>query len=302
MAGTTLKVLRQRVARGLGLLKGGTATGGAVGSLIDTNLLSLFDNDWFKGSGIVITYDAGDASAAPEGEKRTIKQSVQSSGTVLVFPDFTAAPANNDLYEIYRGFSVDDVEDAVNESVRMAAAGFWEPQVDVTKTWTTGTLDIDLSGISPAIDPLYGIDYVGVQLISSPATYPYSDVTGEVVFYWDQAVPMIQFFRNFPSGAKIKIAYRTRPTVMTTQLTTTGVTYADLDIYLRIQAVEQLAGAGFFGTESSDIEWRQERWGTQKAEVIFDKYRMEEPPGRVKTVAPHIPGLPLSRFTISIGE
>lgn len=302
MAGTALKVLRQRVVRGLGLYKNGTATGGAVGSLIDTNLLSLFDDDFFVGCGIVITYDVGGAAAAPEGEKRIIKDSVKSSGTVLVFPDFTIAPANGDLYDIYRGLSVDDVEDAINEAVRMAAAGFWKPVVDTSLTWTAATLEYDLSGLATAIDPLYGIDYVGVQLISSPATYPYSDVTDQVIFYWDGATPMLQFLQEMPSGAKIKICYRTRPTVMTTQDGTTGITYAHLDVYLRAQAVEQLAAGGFFGPESKDVDWRQERWGVQKAEEIFQRYRMPEPTGRVQTVGHHIPALVREGITVRIGE
>jgi len=281
-------------------MKSGTATGGGTDNLVDTALLSLFNDDFFKASGIVIVDTTDDL--APEKEKRTIRSSDQGTSKVMVFPNFTVTVGSGDLYEIYKGLSVDDVEDAVNEATRMAAAGFWEPVVDETKTWTTNTLVVDLSGLTAPIDPLYDVDYVGVQLISSPATYPYADVTDQVVFFWDGTTPKIQFFQEMPSGAKIKVCYRTRPTEMTSQEKTTGVTYADLDIYLRVQAVEQLVGGAFFGPGSNDTDWRKERWGVQKAEVIFDKYRMPEPIGRVQTVAPHIPGGPLSRFSIRIGE
>jgi len=362
MAGTALEVLRRRVGRSLGIMKSGTATGGGTDHVVDTALLSLFNDDFFKASGIVIVAAGGvtvaagstvtvikvDSTAemvagawvrigvehrqilsvdtgtqftvtlpfssapssgetvyggwAPAGEKATIKTGNQATSKVTVFPNFTVAVASADEYEIYKGLSVDDVEDAINEAVRMAAAGFWEPVVDVSKTWTTGTLVLDLSALTAPIDPLYDVDYVGAQLLSSPATYPYADVTDQVVFFWDGTTPKIQFFQEMTSGAKIKISYRTRPTEMTSQEKTTGVTYANLDIYLRVQAVEQLAAAGFFGPESKDTDWRQERWGVQKAEVIFEKYRMPEPTGRVQTVAPHIPALVTARFTIRTGE
>lgn len=290
MAGTTLEVLRRRVVRGVRLFKSGTATGGAVGYLTDSGLLAIYDDNYFVGSGIVIITAGG---AAPEGEKRIIQSGDQANTRVNVTIDFTAAPESGDTYEIYKGLLVEDVEEAINEAIRKAAAGFWEPQVDdSTLTWTASQYVYDLSSISPAIDPLYDIDYLGVQLISSPATYPFSDMSDRAVFYWDGTTPTIQFFEEMPSNAKIKISYRTRPTEMSAADDATGVTYAHLDVYLRAQAIEELAAGGFFGPESKDIDWRQERWGVQRAEDLFQRYRMPLPLERVKKIAHHIPIIP----------
>lgn len=299
MAGTELQVLRRRVVRGLGLFKAGTATNGAVGSLIDTGLLSIYDDDYFKGSGIVIVSAGG---AAPEGEKRVIQSGDQASSKVNVTIDFSAAPESGDTYEIYRGLQVEDVEDAVNEAIRLAAAGFWEPIVDVSLVWVAGQYVYDLEPLATDIDPLYGIDKVFVQSVSAPSTFAFDDVSDEVLFFYDENnKPCIQFMRAFRAGMKIRIHYRVAPVVMDDATDTTGVSYPHLDVYLRAAAVEQLMAAGFFGPQSKDIEWRQERWGMQRAEVIFERYRMPEPTGRVQRVAHHIPVVKPTRPDVALG-
>jgi len=281
------------------LFKAGTATGGAVGYLDDTGLLSIYDDNFFKASGIVII-SAGDA--APEGEKRIIQSGDQANSRVNVTIDFTAAPESGDTYEIYKGLEIENVEDAINEGIRLAAAGFWEPVVDETLVWVADQYVYDMSAFTAAIVPLYDIDKVYVQVKSTPATFPYDDVSDEVIFYWDGTTPTIQFMRAFSAGMKIRVCYRTPPTEMTTPTGVTGITYPHLDVYLRAAAVEQLMAAGFFGSKSTDIEWRQERWGMQRAEAIFDRYRMEEPTGRVQRVAHHIPIISPTRPDVQLGE
>lgn len=297
MAGTQLQVLRRRIVRGLGLFKSGTATGGAAGYLDDTGLLSIYDDDYFKASGIVMI---GAGGAAPEGEKRIIQSSDKSTSRVNVTIDFTAAPESGDTYEIYKGLLVEDVEDAVNEAIRIAAAGFWEPVVDESLVWVANQYVYDLSSFATAIDPFYDIDKVYLQLYKTPTTFAYGDVSEEAMFYWDGATPKIQLFRAFSKDYKIRVCYRVRPQEMTSQTDVTGVSYHGLDIYLRAAAVEQLMAAGFFGPDSADIEWRQERWGMQRAEAIFERFRMPQPTGRIERIEHHIPAITAARPAVRI--
>src|SRR3990167_11236788 len=100
---TTMKAIRAIVARrayaGRHSPIIGTATGGAVGTVIDSAYaLPAATADHFDMKCIKIATDAGGAGAAPEGEVRYISEGgyTAASGTFATEVDFTAAVASGD--------------------------------------------------------------------------------------------------------------------------------------------------------------------------------------------------------------
>lgn len=104
--GITQRLLIERFLRETGLGQYGTATGGAVGTIIDTTMLqsTAYSADVNPGAWVRISYDAGGAGAAPEGEIRGITSTgyTPSSGTLAIAPNFTAAPVSGDKYQLFR--------------------------------------------------------------------------------------------------------------------------------------------------------------------------------------------------------
>ena len=96
---STLSDLTYYVARQLGMLREGIATGGSTTTLIDTNDRSEDDDYWNGGSAWIIR-DAGGASATPEGEYSIISDFVNSTSTVTFRDAMTVAPASGDRYAI----------------------------------------------------------------------------------------------------------------------------------------------------------------------------------------------------------
>lgn len=85
-----------------GLLTFGTVTSGDVSYFIDTNQLKSTQHspaDWEGGWARI---SSSTDNAAPEGEYRPIIQYEPELGRVRVNPNFTAAPAANDTYELWR--------------------------------------------------------------------------------------------------------------------------------------------------------------------------------------------------------
>ena len=100
MALTASRIM-QRAYRELGMLTDIIATGGAVGSIIDTNSRFTADNAMLNGTAFVVL-DAGGAGAAPQGEYRTISGYTASTETFTVGTDFTVAVASGDYIGLAR--------------------------------------------------------------------------------------------------------------------------------------------------------------------------------------------------------
>src|SRR3990167_10530010 len=81
-----------------------TATGGAVGSVVDSAYaIPGATTDHFDMRIIKIATDAGGAGAAPEGEVRYLSEAgfTAATGTFATEVDFTAAVASGDTYEVH---------------------------------------------------------------------------------------------------------------------------------------------------------------------------------------------------------
>jgi hypothetical protein len=95
----TLFDLTYQLARLLNTLTEGVATNGSQTTIIDTVERTEADDFW-NGGTAWITYDAGGAGAAPQGEYSFVSDFVQSTGTVTLRSTLTAAVAANDRYAI----------------------------------------------------------------------------------------------------------------------------------------------------------------------------------------------------------
>lgn len=97
----TLFDLTLAVARELGILQEGTASGGSTTTIVDTTERTEADNYWNLGAAW-ITYDAGGAGAAPQGQYSVITDHTQSTKTMDLRTTLGAAVASGDRYACCR--------------------------------------------------------------------------------------------------------------------------------------------------------------------------------------------------------
>ena len=133
MAAFTLFDLTYRVARELGIVFEGTATGGSQTTVIDTTyLLNRFEDDVFNAGTVWILYDAGGAAAAPQGEMARITDFVKTTG-VVTCGTLTAAVASGDRYAI-----ADDMytKDVIIQAINQVLGEIPIPAIDDTTVET----------------------------------------------------------------------------------------------------------------------------------------------------------------------
>ena len=124
MPSTTMKAIRGRVAErayaGRYAPITGTATGGAVGTVVDSAYaIPGATTDHFDFKIIKIATDAGGSGAAPEGEVRYISEGgyTAATGTFATEVDFTAAVASGDTYEIHE-IHPNEIDNIIKRKVR----------------------------------------------------------------------------------------------------------------------------------------------------------------------------------------
>ena len=104
------------VARDSGMLREGTATGGSTTTIVD-NVGRDEDADVFNGGTAFIVYDAGGASAAPEGQSKLVTDF--ASGGTITTQAFSAAVVSGDYYGVMnKRYPRWAMIQAVNESLR----------------------------------------------------------------------------------------------------------------------------------------------------------------------------------------
>ena len=134
----TLFTLTYKVARELGIVTEGIATGGSTSTIVDTNDRTEEADYWNKGSAWIIN-DAAGAGAAPQGEYSVIDDST-AAGTLTLRSTLTAAVAAGDRYAVCRKFGgttawLDIIKSKVNQALIDLGR---VPYVDVT-TLTTAS-------------------------------------------------------------------------------------------------------------------------------------------------------------------
>ena len=96
---TTLSDILQEVLINLGDFREGRATGGTTATVVDSTLGGQDDN--YNGGTVFITYDAGGAAAAPEGQFAKVTDYAEGTGTIsCAASSFTVAPAAGDYYGV----------------------------------------------------------------------------------------------------------------------------------------------------------------------------------------------------------
>lgn len=95
----TLFNLTHELARLLGVVSEGVATGGSTTTIADSVERTEAD-DFFNGGTAWILYDAGGLSAAPEGEYSFISDYASSGGVITLRSTLTAAVASGDRYAV----------------------------------------------------------------------------------------------------------------------------------------------------------------------------------------------------------
>ncbi len=146
---TTLFYLVYRTSRVLNILSEGTATGGSVTTIIDTNRQE--DSGRFDGGTAFITYDAGGVNAAPQGQMSVIDTYIQG-GTITVLSAFTVAPASGDRYAVTKKrYTMDAITQKVNEALGQLGT---IPYTDTTLTSLASTTEYTLPSANANLDPV----------------------------------------------------------------------------------------------------------------------------------------------------
>lgn len=95
----TLFDLTHQLARLLGVVTEGAATGGSTTTIVDTVERTEADDFWNLGTAWIL-YDAGGAGAAPQGEYSVISDFTASSDTITLRSTLSAAVAAGDRYAV----------------------------------------------------------------------------------------------------------------------------------------------------------------------------------------------------------
>jgi len=115
---TTLFDVAHRTASHLGAVLTGTATGGSTTTLIDTLRLDNYRDGYFDEGTVYVTYDAGGAAAAPQGEWGIIQEFNGNTQTVTFSNTLTAAIAAGDAYKLTSArFPLHQIIDAINRAL-----------------------------------------------------------------------------------------------------------------------------------------------------------------------------------------
>ena len=157
----SLAALRADLAREMGLLVTGRVTAGTINTVADINGLYEYDEAGaLRKTLLYIRWDAGGASALPEGESRMVTAYSAASKIMTVAVPFSAAPAGapatpltSDIYEVYRAFL--NIE-AWNQAVNLAIRDAW-PQVYAREIYDVAATGIDSYALPATADELLAV-------------------------------------------------------------------------------------------------------------------------------------------------
>lgn len=121
----------------------GTATSGGTATLIDTTNRGESD-DYFQTLGAWIKIRTTTDDAAPKGDERKITDFVQSTSTITVGNNFSAAPAASDTYAIYSRWSWAEVVSAINLAIDQYAGACLIDKIDTSVQLKSGVFDYSM--------------------------------------------------------------------------------------------------------------------------------------------------------------
>ena len=132
---TTLRTLLERLSEevweGEYPILATCATNATAASVVVTPAIYSSESaNKYDGLWVYVTYDAGGAAAAPEGESARVTSAgfAPTTGTFTVSPAFTAAvTASDQVLFLRNGFYIDDLIDSINDIVRNLLTPHWSP-------------------------------------------------------------------------------------------------------------------------------------------------------------------------------
>lgn len=114
----TLAELVYYTAAQMDVVTEGSATGGSVNTIIDTNDRDEDDDTWNEGTA-VITYDSGGEGAAPQWEYGIISDFSNSTHTITLKNNLTAAVSSGDRYAIWKKrYSLNLIIQSINRALQ----------------------------------------------------------------------------------------------------------------------------------------------------------------------------------------
>jgi hypothetical protein len=200
MASNTLFSLTFETVRALKYVGYGTVT--TAGTTVSfTDALRKEASDAFNDGTIWLTYDAGGAGAAPQGEYGTVSDF--ASGGTITFSAFTAAPAAGDKYAIAKKrYTLAELVGAVNEAITDLGP------IEITDTTTIDLIASTKEYSLPDV-PNLRLKEVWIQgqtgLTNDNAWYPISN------YYVQKSATgtadKIVFADSYPINRSVKIVY-----------------------------------------------------------------------------------------------
>ena len=174
----TLTVARQEVSKRAQEFVMGTASSGSTTSVADTTNLSHVDGYWDE---TLVLFTSG----ANLNLQRRVQTFTAAASTLTLYQSVTSAVASGDTYELYRRFSPNDVQTAINRAINIGVPDFRE------KVRYETTLDSsNLKYTFPSIPTLYdkGLVSVEMKIPTAPSTWPFQKLSPdqyEILENWD---------------------------------------------------------------------------------------------------------------------
>jgi hypothetical protein len=195
----TLFDLTYKLARLLGTVSEGVATGGSTTTIADT-VERTEDNDYWIGGTAWILYDAAGAGAAPQGEYSYISDFATTGGIITLRSTLTAAVAASDRYAVASPrYPLQILTQKINESFGVMI------KTDITSLTT-------VSGQTEYSLPTDLLELRQVYIARDTNTV---DHRWERIYDWDvektavSTADKLILMREFTAGYLIKLVYTT---------------------------------------------------------------------------------------------
>jgi|10_taG_2_1085330.scaffolds.fasta_scaffold00110_37 hypothetical protein len=273
----TLFEATYRIAKRLGQLSEGKATGGTTTTLIDTARRDEIDDAWNDGTVWIIRDSAG-AGAAPQGEWSEITDFAQSTNTVTLLETLTAAIAAGDRYAIAKKrYDLQELIEKANDTLGSLAI----PSTDITSlTISSSTSEYDIPAAARReLKAVYVANRSNVN-----------DSLWEAVPNWKQTGPTRLFVpKDYPSGRRIRLDYMAPHSALTEPTDT-----IDEQVHIDIVVWGAVAAALFERVQRRGTRDKSLLPQSQAARSAFARAKVDFPIRKLKRQR-HTMGLTKSR-------
>ena len=216
---TTRLVLRDKLAKQV-RTRGvtGIATGGSTLAIADTGRDE--ESKYWKGAWVTVTDTSSTATEVIETREVNDFTTGVSGGTgqMDILQAFSFTVATGDTYELHQKFSVDELNDSINQAI-VRAAGKIVTKNSATVTSSTSVYAYTLGSTATKVFD------VRLQADSSIATAPFYKM-----LKWrlrpGASTPTLQFNQPIDSGLTIRYYYTTDPTELASDTATTELNTA----------------------------------------------------------------------------